>query len=132
MCLFLMIRRPTQSTRTDTLFPYTTLFRSAGGSEIGRVEQYGQGAQAPERLRWLVGDLGSGREADACEALGQRLEGELAFEPGQPVAEAEVGAAREGQVRVRVAGEGAHVWRGEGRLVAVGGGAHPHERKKAW
>src|SRR3546814_9379234 len=30
-CLFffLMIRRPPRSTRTDTLFPYTTLFRSA-------------------------------------------------------------------------------------------------------
>src|SRR3546814_5945926 len=31
MCLFcfcLMIRRPPRSTRTDTLFPYTTLFRS--------------------------------------------------------------------------------------------------------
>src|SRR3546814_13063011 len=25
---FLMIRRPPRSTRTDTLFPYTTLFRS--------------------------------------------------------------------------------------------------------
>src|SRR3546814_13143371 len=28
---FLMIRRPPRSTRTDTLFPYTTLFRSADG-----------------------------------------------------------------------------------------------------
>src|SRR3546814_19064362 len=28
MFLFLMIRRPPRSTRTDTLFPYTTLFRS--------------------------------------------------------------------------------------------------------
>src|SRR3546814_11246775 len=27
---FLMIRRPPRSTRTDTLFPYTTLFRSPG------------------------------------------------------------------------------------------------------
>src|SRR3546814_12265058 len=27
-CFFLMIRRPPGSTRTDTLFPYTTLFRS--------------------------------------------------------------------------------------------------------
>src|SRR3546814_3692350 len=27
----LMIRRPPRSTRTDTLFPYTTLFRSGGG-----------------------------------------------------------------------------------------------------
>src|SRR3546814_1111377 len=28
MVFFLMIRRPPRSTRTDTLFPYTTLFRS--------------------------------------------------------------------------------------------------------
>src|SRR3546814_17586967 len=27
--IFLMIRRPPRSTRTDTLFPYTTLFRSS-------------------------------------------------------------------------------------------------------
>src|SRR3546814_4440304 len=27
---FLMLRRPPRSTRTDTLFPYTTLFRSLG------------------------------------------------------------------------------------------------------
>src|SRR3546814_2177858 len=30
-----MIRRPPRSTRTDTLFPYTTLFRSSGST--GRV-----------------------------------------------------------------------------------------------
>src|SRR3546814_10012599 len=28
---FLMIRRPPRSTRTDTRFPYTPLFRSSGG-----------------------------------------------------------------------------------------------------
>src|SRR3546814_5868727 len=28
LCFCLMIRRPPRSTRTDTLFPYTTLFRS--------------------------------------------------------------------------------------------------------
>src|SRR3546814_17725658 len=28
LVFFLMIRRPPRSTRTDTLFPYTTLFRS--------------------------------------------------------------------------------------------------------
>src|SRR3546814_4551532 len=40
---FLMIRRPPRSTRTDTLFPYTTLFRSqrgadprAGGARVDR------------------------------------------------------------------------------------------------
>src|SRR3546814_14200691 len=34
---FLMIRRPPRSTRTDTLFPYTTLFRSHGDRQ--RVDQ---------------------------------------------------------------------------------------------
>src|SRR3546814_13479916 len=29
-----MIRRPPRSTRTDTLFPYTTLFRSRGGQRM--------------------------------------------------------------------------------------------------
>src|SRR3546814_12992536 len=32
MIFFLMIRRPPRSTRTDTLFPYTTLFRSPSAS----------------------------------------------------------------------------------------------------
>src|SRR3546814_17261582 len=31
---FLMIPRPPRSTRTDTLFPYTTLFRSASLSKM--------------------------------------------------------------------------------------------------
>src|SRR3546814_10862978 len=35
-----MIRRPPRSTRTDTLFPYTTLFRSGGRARIlGRRRQ---------------------------------------------------------------------------------------------
>src|SRR3546814_18237611 len=34
-----MILRPPRSTRTDTLFPYTTLFRSvSGGRDINEVE----------------------------------------------------------------------------------------------
>src|SRR3546814_17010659 len=33
---FLMIRRPPRSTRTDTLFPYTTLFRSTARPGPGR------------------------------------------------------------------------------------------------
>src|SRR3546814_595077 len=32
---FLMIRRPPRSTRTDTLFPYTTLFRSSSAAPHG-------------------------------------------------------------------------------------------------
>src|SRR3546814_7824920 len=43
-----MIRRPPRSTRTATLFPYTTLFRSTGkpvslGGSLGRVEATGRG-----------------------------------------------------------------------------------------
>src|SRR3546814_19276898 len=38
-----MIRRPPRSTRTDTLFPYTTLFRSGEASDI-RI------AHCPERV----------------------------------------------------------------------------------
>src|SRR3546814_18705361 len=40
---FLMIRRPPRSTRTDTLFPYTTLFRSCRQSRhlLGLVRAAG-------------------------------------------------------------------------------------------
>src|SRR3546814_2481086 len=39
---FLMIRRPPRSTRTDALFPYTTLFRSGvGGSPAGFMSARG-------------------------------------------------------------------------------------------
>src|SRR3546814_7573243 len=47
LCLFfLMVRRPPRSTRTDTLFPYTTLFRSTGAragiyGSIGRRRRHG-------------------------------------------------------------------------------------------
>src|SRR3546814_19961203 len=34
---FLMIRRPPRSTRTDTLFPYTTLFRSAMNQAVAFI-----------------------------------------------------------------------------------------------
>src|SRR3546814_4342302 len=34
-----MIRRPPRSTRTDTLFPYTTLFRSPKDRDIAMVFQ---------------------------------------------------------------------------------------------
>src|SRR3546814_5181368 len=44
-----MIRRPPRSTRTDTLFPYTTLFRSDFLQRQGGVEH--AGARAAIRLR---------------------------------------------------------------------------------
>src|SRR3546814_17993816 len=38
---FLIIRRPPRSTRTDTLFPYPTLFRTARGDGACRPAEYG-------------------------------------------------------------------------------------------
>src|SRR3546814_3444708 len=37
-----MILRPPRSTRTDTLFPYTTLFRSQRGDRAGRSRRGGR------------------------------------------------------------------------------------------
>src|SRR3546814_13660604 len=39
LCIFLMIRRPPISTRTDTLFPYTTLFRSIRDAKFDKLRQ---------------------------------------------------------------------------------------------
>src|SRR3546814_1521441 len=44
-----MIRRPPRSTRTDTLFPYTTLFRST--SAVASSTAIKQGAARPMRPR---------------------------------------------------------------------------------
>src|SRR3546814_16695359 len=47
---FLMIRRPPRSTRTDTLFPYTTLFRSVHvGLDRGVQGELAQGLAEPCR-----------------------------------------------------------------------------------
>src|SRR3546814_9424403 len=45
-----MIRRPPRSTRTDTLFPYTTLFRSApGGRRSSRPDRRDRRVDAAPR-----------------------------------------------------------------------------------
>src|SRR3546814_14756482 len=47
-----MIRRPPRSTRTDTLFPYTTLFRSGrAGMNTAVAAGRGTSTQAPFWLR---------------------------------------------------------------------------------
>src|SRR3546814_5035432 len=47
-----MIRRPPRSTRTDTLFPYTTLFRSKG---LGTIAENTQKELAELRDAWGMG-----------------------------------------------------------------------------
>src|SRR3546814_9160837 len=51
ICLcFLMRRRPPRSTRTDTLFPYTTLFRSQGLHDFPRDPREGAGPELTSKL----------------------------------------------------------------------------------
>src|SRR3546814_13423335 len=55
----LMIRRPPRSTRTDTLFPYTTLFRSGPFCRfVVYLRSCGDGSRGND-LRF-VGDAGTG------------------------------------------------------------------------
>src|SRR3546814_10257968 len=68
---FLMIRRPPRSTRTDTLFPYTTLFRSLPRhpvAESRRVRRLPHGGDSQHHLhrrtRNLVGLAVLGLPAD--------------------------------------------------------------------
>src|SRR3546814_4642199 len=50
---FLMIRRPPRSTRTDTLFPYTTLFRSGRRARLQAVVCLGRlGGTFPDLVHW--------------------------------------------------------------------------------
>src|SRR3546814_14672770 len=70
-----MILPPPRSTRTYTLFPYTTLFRSNNGSTIdlrGHAEVEGagkeglpSGMQAPRVVGWLT-PAGERIESDTC------------------------------------------------------------------
>src|SRR3546814_3757232 len=71
MCIFfIMIRRPPRSTRTDTLFPYMTLFRSH--EHAGDAQRLAQGfLQHPHGQAPLVdGGQGRGQGADG-RALGE-------------------------------------------------------------
>src|SRR3546814_18475345 len=63
VCFFLMILRPPRSTRTDTLFPYTTLFRSLpappavpDSSRLSQDERWAQGQAVMKRWRSEHGD----------------------------------------------------------------------------
>src|SRR3546814_18574152 len=82
-----MQRPPPRSNRTDTLFPYTTLFLSAG--------------QLPERHRLRRGeavrdvlDRQAGRDANRATLLGAAGGAGHRHVPQLPVAVAELGGAR--------------------------------------
>src|SRR3546814_20439579 len=66
-----MIRRPPRSTRTDTLFPYTTLFRShqVAGRVGEQVEQREAGLAAVDDPRCLVALLRSEEHTSELQSL---------------------------------------------------------------
>src|SRR3546814_7479972 len=73
-----MIRRPPRSTRTDTLFPYTTLFRSARrlAARKSRLS-----IMAEVRARWFTIEPERGRQDDPvwrskCSAAWSRIRSE--------------------------------------------------------
>src|SRR3546814_16552166 len=70
-----MIRRPPRSTRTDTLLPYTTLFRSAAGRYRGAA------------LYVRLDRAAQGRDGEPCQSLagggiGRALSGAGSRRPG--------------------------------------------------
>src|SRR3546814_11111499 len=66
---FLMIRRPPRSTRTDTLFPYTTLIRSEDAEPLHRRGgDRADAVEAADRQRLDEGGALAGR--DDGEAVG--------------------------------------------------------------
>src|SRR3546814_18928162 len=77
---FLMIRRPPRSTRTDTLFPYTTLFRSDAASQPRHLPSAAHAPyQFPHRLPtlpdWTHTKWHTVLTKAACERFPQRSEG---------------------------------------------------------
>src|SRR3546814_7302576 len=54
-----MIRRPPRSTRTDTRFPYTTLFRSPGRSQSSTAPAGGAPPMSGKKLDELIADVSS-------------------------------------------------------------------------
>src|SRR3546814_8230613 len=72
-----MIRRPPRSTRTDTLFPYTTLFRSLGGQAGGGTWPVGA-FHLPDLLRRESAHVRAHVDGPVGACVGHRI-GEIIF-----------------------------------------------------
>src|SRR3546814_4225171 len=72
-----MIRRPPRSTRTDTLFPYTTLFRSPVALHADDRRFHAHCGRAPvddqlELVAEIAGDMSGACRADLAGGIGAR------------------------------------------------------------
>src|SRR3546814_12389240 len=77
-----MIRRPPSSPRTDTLFPYTTLFRSADKPayiDDQRTLTYGELAQKIAQFAGLLQNLGIRREERILLLMHDTIDWPVAF-----------------------------------------------------
>src|SRR3546814_9120761 len=70
-----MLRRPPRSTRTDTRFPHTTLFRSLAGALAPRVTLHGVFMEVYSIGVLITGESGAGKSELALELItrGHRL-----------------------------------------------------------
>src|SRR3546814_2774731 len=74
-----MIRRPPRSTRTDTLFPYTTLFRSVAQVPLRSHGPVGEEAELAQRLAAEARTdrtLGHANDGPPDVLVGQLVEGD--------------------------------------------------------
>src|SRR3546814_18528702 len=123
-----MIRRPPRSTRTDTLCPYTTLFRSTVGSVSPHTNR--QALQTPNRAvglppRHCVTRL------ERAETFQQGRESQPTLENGQAIAEAVMDALAEGDAVSGPPPDVQPIGNGNRRRVAVRGAEQADERPEA-
>src|SRR3546814_10209704 len=78
-----MIRRPPRSTRIDTLFPYTTLFRSDDPGDLVEADGEAAGEAGHHRVRVALPDHAGGEDVAVLvdHALDVAPEGALPLEP---------------------------------------------------
>src|SRR3546814_10514255 len=86
-----MVLLPPRVTRTDTLFPYKTLFRSLFGLGRGRLRvcEHGQAAMglSPQSCFNLVGAAQVGKSSLTCMRVLNRLRGRVPVWPFDPRSE---------------------------------------------
>src|SRR3546814_3646739 len=115
MCFFvffLMIRRPPRSTRTDTLFPYTTLFRSVVQPTVPlrAGDRAGPGAEPGLRSR-CGGAAAATRQPQPVPAHGRAAEAvaeaaQLSRQAADPARAAAIAADRRANRRAATGADG--------------------------
>src|SRR3546814_11244160 len=106
---FLMIRRPPRSTRTDTLLPYTTLFRSCAAALLPPAALWGDEGHRPDgdarrelarrtAFACLSASLSAAQPARRRGRRRPRL-----HPPGRPLVHSGTGGRRRGHADPRVA-----------------------------